>query len=510
MLPCGDAGPDAPAALRPHRIRGRRRLLRCGVLREVPCRNRAALGGRPPQQNGAARDDQLSVSGDFARDQVILRGENYTLSRPQRRLLHRRVVSDRQPRRTPHRLHAGQSPYPALPDHAARRPHPGSAAQLGHPAAAVVPQLRYRRPGRERRDRSRSSGIRAATRATSARKRKTSTPIRWSTRPRWHGFRRQLRALPRSGQRPRRALLRSAESPRDRHETSCCRRVSTPPATRWSARNAIRSATSSCPASKRATIITTTSCPSSNSISPSIKIPAYWPDGRTRRFSTDAFGLWQSQCFLKGGVTCVRCHVDAHDTSIEKSPQLRPDDAGHLHAVPYGYRQSHARAHASSGEERGQFVRGVPHAAHGAEHQSEDPRPLHYASRCPRIRRTTGSRTPATSATPTATPRGRRSGWTSGGERLRAPNRSAAPTRLRRPARGIARQFRSCSRSLRTSEEGPFPRANALGYLSRFGADPRVFPIFEWALGDSQTLPRIVAALRMPAGSARSRLPLRT
>jgi predicted CXXCH cytochrome family protein len=61
---------------------------------------------------------------------------------------------------------------------------------------------------------------------------------------------------------------------------------------------------------------------------PGGKDPAYWPDGRTRRFSTDAFGLWQSQCFLKGGVTCVKCHADAHDTAIEKNPLLRPTYAG--------------------------------------------------------------------------------------------------------------------------------------------------------------------------------------
>ena len=52
------------------------------------------------------------------------------------------------------------------------------------------------------------------------------------------------------------------------------------------------------------------------------------------------------------------------------------------------------------------------------------------------------------------------------------------------------------------SSEGPFARANALGYLSRFGSDPRVFPAFEGALGDAHPLPRIVAALRMPVSSA--------
>ena len=55
------------------------------------------------------------------------------------------------------------------------------------------------------------------------------------------------------------------------------------------------------------------------------KDPAYWPDGRTRRFSNDAFGLWQSECYLKGGLACTACHTAAHETEIERNPQLRPD-----------------------------------------------------------------------------------------------------------------------------------------------------------------------------------------
>jgi len=61
------------------------------------------------------------------------------------------------------------------------------------------------------------------------------------------------------------------------------------------------------------------------STQPADKDPAYWADGRTRRFSNDAFGLWQSECYLKGRVTCVDCHVSAHETEIERNPQLRPD-----------------------------------------------------------------------------------------------------------------------------------------------------------------------------------------
>ncbi|MBV8206659.1 MAG: hypothetical protein JO041_07690 [Acidobacteria bacterium] len=52
--------------------------------------------------------------------------------------------------------------------------------------------------------------------------------------------------------------------------------------------------------------------------------PAYWPDGRTRRFSNDAFGLWQSQCFLKGGATCLTCHSHPHNTNVDLNSQLRP------------------------------------------------------------------------------------------------------------------------------------------------------------------------------------------
>jgi len=53
--------------------------------------------------------------------------------------------------------------------------------------------------------------------------------------------------------------------------------------------------------------------------------PAYWADGRTRRFSNDAFGLWQSECFLKGKATCLTCHAVPHNTDINRNPQLRPD-----------------------------------------------------------------------------------------------------------------------------------------------------------------------------------------
>jgi len=48
----------------------------------------------------------------------------------------------------------------------------------------------------------------------------------------------------------------------------------------------------------------------------------YWPDGRPRRFSNDAIGLWQSACFRQGQATCTTCHRDPHEPNIERNPQL--------------------------------------------------------------------------------------------------------------------------------------------------------------------------------------------
>ena len=56
--------------------------------------------------------------------------------------------------------------------------------------------------------------------------------------------------------------------------------------------------------------------------SPNDRDLAYWPDGRPRRFSNDAIGLWQSQCFLRGGATCTSCHSDPHLPDVDRNAQL--------------------------------------------------------------------------------------------------------------------------------------------------------------------------------------------
>jgi hypothetical protein len=56
--------------------------------------------------------------------------------------------------------------------------------------------------------------------------------------------------------------------------------------------------------------------------------PAYWSDGRPRRFSNDALGLWQSRCFLEGSATCVTCHLDPHVPDVDRNAQLAPANNG--------------------------------------------------------------------------------------------------------------------------------------------------------------------------------------
>lgn len=50
--------------------------------------------------------------------------------------------------------------------------------------------------------------------------------------------------------------------------------------------------------------------------------PAWWPNGRPRRFSNEGLAFWESQCFVKGKATCFMCHTDVHEPNIERNPQL--------------------------------------------------------------------------------------------------------------------------------------------------------------------------------------------
>lgn len=51
--------------------------------------------------------------------------------------------------------------------------------------------------------------------------------------------------------------------------------------------------------------------------------PAWWVDGRPRRFSNDALGFWQSACFRRGGASCTTCHTFVHAPEVDRAPALR-------------------------------------------------------------------------------------------------------------------------------------------------------------------------------------------
>ena len=141
-----------------------------------------------------------------------------------------------------------------------------------------------------------------------------------------------------------------------------------------SARSATRCATPSIPAIRRAEATTTTSCRGSNTSRGRASTSPYWPDGRPRRFSNDAIGLWQSECFLRGGATCTSCHRDPHEPDVDRNPQL----ASSNNALCTGCHQQIGTrldgAHASPRRQRGQFVRRVPHAKNRDQHQGDDAR----------------------------------------------------------------------------------------------------------------------------------------
>ena len=234
---------------------------------------------------------------------------------------------------------------------------------------------------------------------------------------------------------------------------------------------------------------------------PEDKDPAYWPDGRTRRFSNDAFGLWQSECYLKGKVTCVACHVTAHETEIERNPQLRPDAnalctrchtalgknlTAHTHHAESSTGSSCVECHMprtvlsikaqirdhsmSIPVPENTINHGIPNACNGC-HKDRD---AAWALK-------------------------QMNGWYNAGSRQKLIRR-ADTFALARAGKEAAVPLLLAI--LATRSEGPLVRANAAGYLSRFTRDPKVYSALEGALFDSEPLVRAIAALRLTPQAA--------
>lgn len=225
--------------------------------------------------------------------------------------------------------------------------------------------------------------------------------------------------------------------------------------------------------------------------------PTYWPDGRTRRFSNDAIGLWQSECFLKGGATCLNCHTDVHDPEIEKNAALKP-----------GANTICTNCHAEIGRNAAQHSRHAEGSAGTACVDCHMPRTV--VSIKARIRDHSMSIPVPDNTAAYGIPNAcnqchqdrdakwataKMDEWYGTASRSKLKNRAAAFSEARK---GNAASIDPLFAILRDREQGPVARANAAGHLGRFVNDARVISGLREALADPEALVRAVAAQRIP------------
>lgn len=237
------------------------------------------------------------------------------------------------------------------------------------------------------------------------------------------------------------------------------------------------------------------------------KDPAYWPDGRTRRFSNDAYGLWQSECYLKGQVTCVRCHVTPHETEIERNPQLRPNETALCTQCHTAIGKAiTAHTHHAAGSAGSSCVEcHMPRTVYSIKAQIRDhsmsvPAPentLHH--QIPNACNLCHKDKDAAWAVARMNQWWGQAGQAARQKWIRRADAFAA-ARADDPAAVPGLVEIADNR-----EEGPLARANALGYLARFSAkDASAYAAMELALTDPEPVVRATGALRIvPPADAR-------
>jgi tetratricopeptide (TPR) repeat protein len=223
--------------------------------------------------------------------------------------------------------------------------------------------------------------------------------------------------------------------------------------------------------------------------------PSFWLDGRPRRFSDDAIGFWQSQCFLKGKATCLNCHSNVHDPEIEKAPQLKPganaictschmaiasDISAHTH---------HSAQSAGSACVECHMPRSVfSIKAAIRDHSISLPAPENtLAHNIPNACNETCHRDRGA-----AWSRDELQKWFGAGKRQKFVDRADAFAAARR---NDVTAIPNLIAILSEPAEGFLIRANAAGHLGRFSADPRTTPALLRALTDPEPRVRAAAAL---------------
>lgn len=234
---------------------------------------------------------------------------------------------------------------------------------------------------------------------------------------------------------------------------------------------------------------------------PRDKDPAYWADGRTRRFSNDAYGLWQSECFLKGGATCVACHSSVHEVEIEKNPQLRPT----ANALC-------TRCHTAIGEAIAAHTHHAVGSAGSSCVECHMPRTV-YSIKAEIRDHSMSIPVPENTihhGIPNACNlchKDRDAKWSIKqmdawyGDRSRQKLIRRADT-FALAGKGDPRAIPALLTILADPAEGPLVRANAVGHLTQFSIDPTVADALERSLRDREPVVRAVAALGIHPGAA--------
>jgi len=226
---------------------------------------------------------------------------------------------------------------------------------------------------------------------------------------------------------------------------------------------------------------------------PNSSDPAYWPDGRPRWLSNEAVALWQSQCFLKGGATCVTCHSRAHDVDVRRNPELRPENdklclgchktiadhiSSHTHHPLNSAGSSCVACHMPP------TVVGIQATFH--DHSMSIPAPentLRHAipNACNLCHREKDA----------AWAMLQMNGWYGNQSRREIVDRADAFTAARK---GDASVIPALLQILSSPSNGPILRANAAGYLASFPNDPDAYNAVFHSFSDPEPLVRATAA----------------
>jgi hypothetical protein len=231
--------------------------------------------------------------------------------------------------------------------------------------------------------------------------------------------------------------------------------------------------------------------------------PVYWADGRPRRFSNDAIGLWQSRCFLKGGATCTTCH-DAHLPNVDRHSELAPANnrlCTTCHQAIGANLAAHTR-HAESGAGSSCIECHMPRVvlsikAKIRDHTMSVPAPENtVAFGIPNA--CTGCHTKEAPEWAVET----LARWWPNGRRTRVIERARTFTGARRAS---PESLEGLLAMARDTEQGPLTQANALGYLRGY-ADERARTALVEALRSEAPILRMVAASSLRGPSAQDAL----